>query len=195
MTLDCQGLTQRSLRMGVKMMQFVRSRPWETETYYAAHSTCGHALTRRLDSKLEHQQYTCQLFLIPMREIFFRVPRPPERGLGPSSKGTGASTNEAESLPLLRMCQRCTRWTCIVSSRSRRDSERRHLLIPHQSLPFQILQFPFDFDRNSAVLARRFSKRLTKSSSEITIGSSHSGNGGKVEDTGSVCHNKINMKS
>ena len=30
--------------------------------------------------------YACQLFLIPMREIFFRVPRPPEKGLGPSSK-------------------------------------------------------------------------------------------------------------
>ena len=33
-----------------------------------------------------------------------------------------------------------------------------HLLIPHKSLLFQILQFPFDFDHKSVALSSRFSK-------------------------------------
>ena len=101
------------------------------------------------------QIYTCQLFLILMREIFFRVQQPPEKSLGPSSKGTGASTNDAESLPLRGCFARFSHvscWKCIVSSRS------GHLLIPHQSLLIQILQFLFDFDRKSAVLMSRFNK-------------------------------------
>ena len=58
---------------------------------------CGNCFTRKGGLR-EHERidyYTCQHFLIPMREIFFRVPRLPEKGLGPSSKETGASTNEA----------------------------------------------------------------------------------------------------
>ena len=35
---------------------------------------------------------------------------------------------------------------------------RRHFLIPHKPLLFQILQFLLDFDRKSAVLMSRFSK-------------------------------------
>ena len=35
---------------------------------------------------------------------------------------------------------------------------RRHFLIPHKPLLFQILQFLLDFDRKSAVLVSRFSK-------------------------------------
>ena len=104
------------------------------------------------------RKYTCQLFLIPMREIFFRVPWLPERGLGLSSKGTGAS----------RTRLKISRWAAASHVSAVYPTEnalfpvihgkRRHLLIPHQLLPFQILQSLFDFDRKSAVLASCFSK-------------------------------------
>ena len=72
-----------------------------------------------------HPTYKVYLPTFPNSDAgdFFPSPRPPEKGLGPSSKETGASMNEAESLPL-RGCFACfngvSRRKCIVSSRSRR---------------------------------------------------------------------------
>ena len=82
------------------------------------------------------------------------VPRPPEKGLGPSSKGTGASTNEAESLP----SHISTLYPAENALFPVVQGGRRHFLIPHKPLLFQILQFLVDFNCSATVLASRLSK-------------------------------------
>ena len=118
------------------------------QKYLMFESTSCSPLKTVCDSELLCLNYTCQLFLIPMREIFFPVPWPPERGLGPSSKGTGANMNEAEHLPLHGCFTRFSGAPAENALFPVVHSKRRHLLVPHQSLLLQILQFPFDFDVN-----------------------------------------------
>ena len=63
--------------------------------------------------------------LITMRDDFFRLPRPRERGLRPSAKGLGWVRTRL-NYPVAH-CSACfsgvSRWKCIISSGARREAQ------------------------------------------------------------------------